>query len=140
MLQIKTGGNSLTIIEWGISFDGSSAATPIEVELVVTGTVNATMTTATVASGIQALNLEATLVTSTIAIGSTAATGFNASAEGSTTATRSLDSQLIAPTGQYIKQYPLGREPQVQGGGQILRVRVTAGTAVNAWAYINLQE
>jgi hypothetical protein len=43
--------------------------------------------------------------------------------------------QLIAPTGQYVKQFPLGREFEVPAGNA-LRVRVTFGTTVNAIAYV----
>jgi hypothetical protein len=43
--------------------------------------------------------------------------------------------QLIAPTGQYLKQFPLGFQPYVPVSS-FLRIRVTAGTAVNAYCYI----
>ena len=47
MLQVKLGGSTnqtAKIVEWGISFDGSAAATPIKCELLTTGTVKATIT------------------------------------------------------------------------------------------------
>lgn len=122
---------SVTVVEWGISFDGSAAATPIKVELVETD-VAATVT-AHAAGGVVAFNApndEGSLVT----LGTTA-TGYTASGEGSITATRVLDYQLVAPTNQYIKQYPLGREPVVRVS-KFLRIRVTAGAAVNAICYI----
>ena len=43
MLQLKPF-NQCKIVAWGISFDGSAAATPIKVELLETGTVFATVT------------------------------------------------------------------------------------------------
>jgi hypothetical protein len=46
-----------------------------------------------------------------------------------------FDAQLVAPTGQYVKQFPLGREPFVPVS-HFLRLRVTAPAAVNALAYI----
>ena len=53
--------------------------------------------------------------------------------------TRMFDMQLIAPTGQYVKQFPLGREPQLGGNSatqEFLRVRMTFGTTVNAYIYV----
>jgi len=46
-----------------------------------------------------------------------------------------FEAQLIAPTGQYVKQFPLGREPVIQVN-KFGRIRVTFGTAVNAYAYM----
>lgn len=122
---------SLKIKEWGISFDGSAAATPIKCELIETD-VAATVT-AYGAGDIVKLS-DPGDVASAITLG-TANSGFTASAEGTITATRMLDSQLVAPTNQYVKQFPLGEEPVVQAS-KFLRVRVTAGAAVNAVAYV----
>jgi len=68
----------------------------------------------------------------------TAATGYTASAEGTITASRVFDAQLVAPTNQYVKQFPLGREPVVNVGTS-LRIRVTADAPVNAYAYVTLE-
>lgn len=135
LLQIATPSTKgLTILEWGISFDGAAAATPIKVELIDTD-VAATVT-AHVAAGLPKLNgmPDASLMT----LG-TGATGYTASAEGSITATRVLDCQFIAPTSQYIIQYPLDQGPVV-AASRFLRIRVLAGTAVNAVCYITWQE
>jgi hypothetical protein len=43
--------------------------------------------------------------------------------------------QLIAPTNQYVKQWPLGREPYCQAS-KFYRIRVTFGAAVNAYCYM----
>jgi hypothetical protein len=121
------------VLEWGISFDGSAAATPIRCELIHTTTVAATVV-AHVAAGVQPYNdpnADAAAVTL-----STTGTGYTASGEGTVTGnTRIGDLQLVAPTNQYIKQYPLGEEFQVPASG-ILRVRVTAAATVNAYTYI----
>jgi hypothetical protein len=70
-----------------------------------------------------------------IAVG-TSSTGYTATAEGSITAVRNLAGpQLIAPTTQYQFQMPLGREPIIQNG-KFGRIRVTFGTAVNAYCYM----
>ena len=44
---------------------------------------------------------------------------------------RMFDAQLIAPTNQYVKQFPLGREP-ILDIGESGRIRVTAPADVNA--------
>lgn len=136
MLQIEAPSTrSLTIVEWGVSFDGSAAATPIKVELFTT-TVAATMSTATVAGDITLWN-SPNDETSLITLGGTTHTGFATAAvtEGTVANYRNLDQQLIAPTNQYLKQFPLGREPVVPVS-KLLRVRVTAGASVNAYIYV----
>lgn len=136
LLQIATPSTEmLRVVEWGISFDGSAAATPIRCELIDTN-VAATVT-AHVAAGI--LNLNAPNdVASSVTLG-TSATGYTATAEGSITAARELDVQFVAPTNQYVMQWPLGREPEV-AVSRFLRVRVTAAAAVNAYCYIIWEE
>jgi hypothetical protein len=138
MLQFKPGATTaFKIVEWGVSYDGSAAATPGEVELIETD-VAATVT-ASVANDITKYDPMALLngdpTTALISVG-VSATGYTASAEGSITAVRNLDgSQLIAPTNQFIKQFPLGREPVVQSG-KFGRIRVTFGTTVNMYCYV----
>lgn len=138
MLQVKPGATTvLKVIEWGISFDGSAAATPGKVELIETD-VAATVT-ASVANDITKYDPAAVAqgdpTTALIAVG-TSATGYTASVEGSITAVRNLAGpQFIAPTTQYQFQMPLGREPIIQNG-KFGRVRVTFGAAVNAYCYM----
>lgn len=139
LLQVKgVTGLQFKVVEWGISFDGSAAATPIKCELLETGTVFATVTAAVAAdiAGIDAQGL-ATTSTTYFSVGTTA-TGYTASAEGTITASRGFDLQLVAPTSQYVKQFPLGREPVVNAVSA-LRIRVTAGAAVNAYCYVILE-
>ncbi len=141
MLQVKASATKpFIIVEWGISFDGSAAATPIKVELIETD-VAATVT-ASVAADITKLDGEALSggdpTTNLIPVGTTS-TGYTATGEGTIAATRDLDGpQFIAPTNQYIKQFPLGREAVVQVS-KFARIRVTAGTAVNAYCYMIIQ-
>lgn len=145
MMQLKfatASGYQPKIIEWGCSFDGTSANTPGKVELVETGTVFATVTTAFAAADIQPWgdwNADAnTAGSSGLPLNlATTASGFASASgtEGSTTTTRMLDCGLIAPTNQYVKQFPLGREPSVKPGNA-LRVRMTFGTTVNTIIYI----
>lgn len=126
------------IIAWGISFDGSAAATPIKVELCETGTVNATVT-ASVDNDIVKLDSTTDQVAASVAglTLATSGTGYTASAEGTVTATRVFDAQFVAPTNQYIYQFPLGQEP-IMIAANIYRIRVNAGAAVNAICWIEI--
>lgn len=140
MLQIKPSATIVArITEWGISFDGSGAATPGKIELIETD-VAATVT-ASVANDITKLDSDALSggdpTTNLIQVGTTA-TGYTATAEGSITAVRNLAGpQFIAPTTQFIQQFPLGREPVIQVN-KFARIRVTFGTAVNCYCYVIL--
>lgn len=137
LLQIAPPSTlDIQVIEWGLSFDGAAAATPIKCELLETD-VAATVT-AHVAAGIPAQNREGLAIASLVTLGTTA-TGYTATAEGSITTVRMLDAQLISPTNQNWKQYPLGRETMCRAS-KFLRVRVTAAAAVNAYAYVIWEE
>ena len=134
LLQIATPTNqAIDIIEWGISFDGSTAATPIKVELLQTDVAATTGTSLTPTLWADP-NAPASLC-----VGGAALTCFSPTAEGTITVTRMFDVQLVAPTSQYVKQYPLGREPEVPVS-KFLRVRVTASATVNAYCYVIWEE
>jgi hypothetical protein len=136
MLQIATPSTEpIFVVEWGISFDGSAAGTPILVELIDTD-VAATVT-AHVAAGLPNLT-DPNGRPSNMTLG-TSATGYTGSAEGSITASRVLDAELVAPTNQYRLQWPLGLWPQVKVS-RFLRVRVTAAAAVNALCDVTWEE
>jgi hypothetical protein len=141
LLQVKPSATIVAkIIEWGISFDGFAAALPIKVELIETD-VAATVT-ASVANDITKLDAAALAggdpTTNLIQVGTTS-TGYTSTGEGTITASRDLDGpQFIAPTNQFIKQFPLGREPIIQIN-KFARIRVTAGTAVNAYCYVIIE-
>lgn len=137
LLQVKLGltANRFKVIEWGISFDGFAAAAAIICELLTTGTVAATVT-AHVAAGIQNLDpLGIAPTTGNPFSFTTTTTGYTATSEGSISATRMLDCQQIAPTNQFVKQWPLGREPIIDPT-HYLRIRVKAAAAVNAICYV----
>jgi hypothetical protein len=136
ILQLKTGAGKIRIIEWGYTLDSVPAA-PLRVEIVETGTIFATVTT--LGSGVRSYNDVTGAATQTAAAG-TAATGFNASAEGTITASRLFGYQY--ENGIYFKQqFPLGREPEVNAASA-LRIRVTPTTsvAVNIMPYIIWEE
>lgn len=133
LLQIATPSTMrIKVVEWGISFDGFAAATPVACELIQTDVA------ATVTSFTPQLYDDPNGPAS-FCVGGSTATGYTATAEGTITATRYGDLQLIAPTNQYVKQWPLGREFQVPAS-KFLRVRVTAGTTVNAYTYVIWEE
>lgn len=141
LLQLKPSATLVAkILEWGISFDGSAAATPGIVELIETD-VAATVT-ACVAADITKIDGDALMcgdpTTNLIQVGTTS-TGYTASGEGSITSVRNLDApQLIAPTNQFIHEFALGREPVVQVG-KFARIRAHFGTSVNYLAYMKVQ-
>ncbi len=138
MLQVKPSATLvMKIIEWGISFDGFVAALPGKIELIETD-VAATVT-ASVAADITKYDAAALMggdpTTNLIQVGASA-TGYTASAEGSITAIRQLDApSFIAPSNQFIKQFPQGREPLIQIN-KFARIRVLLGTAVNCYCYM----
>lgn len=142
--QIKLGGSTnqiAKIIEWGVSFDGSAAATPGKVELLSTGTVKATITEYVAADCINLGDPNAAAVTDDFPFAFTAAgdeSGYNASAEGTITAVRMFDFQFIAPTNQYIKQFPLGREPCFRGD-EYVRIRAHFGASINMYSYMIIE-
>jgi hypothetical protein len=137
MLQLKPF-NVCKIVEWGISFDGSAAATPIECELLDTGTVFATVTASVDADVMKTDGAEGAVASVAGLTLGTAATGYTASAEGAITVVKLFDVQFVAPTNQYVKQWPLGREPKLIIGNAV-RIRVKAGAAVNAICYMVLE-
>ena len=134
ILQVATPSTQdITIISWWIAFDGTSgAAAPIEVELIDTN-VAATVTA-----------LSPTLYSdpnapASLCVSGTSATGYNANAEGSPTASRLLDYQEVHPQGAFLVQFPLGREPGV-AVSRFLRLRTNAAVAVNCAAGIVWEE
>ena len=142
-MQLKPATeNPLKVVEWGCSFDGSAAATPGKVELIETD-VAATVTTAFVVGDVGRYDSFGDTPVQTsgksgipLTLGTTASGFASASGtEGTTTASRMADVQLIAPTNQYLKQWPLGREFMVQPG-KFLRVRVTFAATVNMICYV----
>jgi hypothetical protein len=140
LLQIVPAASApLKVVEWGVSFNGSAAATPFNCELIETGTVAATVT-AFVAADVMPFgdpnSPTQTAGTSGIPLNmGTALSGYTSSAEGSASTTRLFDGQFIAPANQYWKQFPLGREPLVKPGN-VCRVRVKGDGATKAQVYV----
>jgi len=132
MMQLATPADlELKPVAWGISFDGSALAVPINCELIETD-VAATVT-AYAAADIVRLS-DPAAIASRITLG-VAASGFTATAEGTTTVARLLDNHLTDPAIERIYQFPLGQETRVSAS-KFLRVRVTAPVAVNALCWL----
>lgn len=131
MLQIKApAAASILVWKWGLDFDGTGT-TPIKCELIETGTVGATLA-AHAASGIQPYG--PSQMASQVQLGTTAS-GYTATAEGSITATRYAALNSVLPGNGDRNEWSLGREFFVPAGN-IIRIRVTASSAVNCVAYM----
>lgn len=135
LLQVKPF-NVLKVIAWGVSFDGAAGAAGIQCELLTTGTVFATVTASVDADVHKWTSDQGAASVAGMTLG-TAATGYTASAEGTIVASRVLDSQFVQPTGQYVWEFSLGREPSIVIGDS-LRIRVKAAAAVNAVVWMIL--
>jgi hypothetical protein len=142
MLQVKSvTAMPMRVKAWGVSMDGAAGAAGIQWELVETGTVFATLTTLA-AADCMAMNAKAvaTAAGTYLAFGTTA-TGYwstGGPTEGSITATRVFDSQLVQPTGQYAWEFSLGNEPDIVAVSS-LRIRVKAAAGVNAICWVEVE-
>ena len=139
-IQIATNTTTPAIrfTEFWVEFDGSTAATPIRVELIRhTGGAQTTLT-AYAAADIARFN-DPNAPTSSIQLG-TALSGFsNTTTEVTPTGAVSLETHFVPPTSGIYVQWPLGREPEVQVSA-FARVRTTAGAAVNCYAGVSWEE
>lgn len=140
MIQIATNTTTPAIrfTEWWCEFDGSTAATPIRVELLRhTGGPQTTLT-AYAAADIARFN-DPNAPASSIQLG-TALSGFsNTTTEVTPTTAVSLETHFVPPTSGIYVQFPLGREPEVQVSA-FARLRTTAGAAVNCYAGLVWEE
>lgn len=137
MLQVKPANVPGRIVEWGCSFDASVAATPGQVELIDSATVAATGT-ATASADITQVDAEAVQanINTTFFTLSTITTCYTATIEGSVAAVRNLAGpQMIAPTNQFIEQFPLGYRPYLLVANY-MRIRATFGSSVSMYCYV----
>jgi hypothetical protein len=144
MMQLKPAtGVILRPVAWGCSFDinGTVGGVPGVIELIETD-VAATMSSAFAVADIQPYG-DANAPANTAGSGgvplnlATTASGYATAAvtEGTTTVSRMADLQLIAPTNQYMQQWPLGREFECVPG-RFLRVRATLAVTANMLTWI----
>lgn len=139
MLQVKgIAAARMKVKAWGVSMDAAAIAAGIHWQLVETGTVFATVTAA-VAADVLGFDGDGLATTSTtyLEVG-TAATGYTASAEGTVTASRVFDAQLVQPAGQYAWEFSLGNEPVISAVSS-LRIRCKAAAAANALCWVLIE-
>ncbi|MGW3025874.1 hypothetical protein [Streptomyces sp. NPDC001221] len=135
MLQIATPSTrQIQLISWGFTLDATPGSAG-QVELIQTD-VAATVT-AHVASGVQPLDPNAPA--SLMAL-STTGTGYTATAEGTVTATRTFDANLVPSVAgstdiNYYYQWMPDERPIV-AVSRFLRVRATFGAAVNMSCFV----
>lgn len=137
LMQVQPSAtNIMKIREWGISFDGSAAATPGIVELCETDT--AATVTAYGVNDIHKFDSDALMngnpTTNLFQVG-TANSGYGGSAENAPTLVRQLDVQHISPMNQYVFPMPLGVLPVVQVS-KFMRIRCKFAATVNTICYV----
>ena len=129
--ELATGAaDRARVVEWSVTFDGTSAsAVPVKVEV---GRFSAAVTTATTYSGGPGKNDAADGTAGVTAKHST-------TVEGAGTADGSVEIYRVPPTGGFVMQYPLGREPVI-GVSSFYRIRCTAPAGVNATFTLKWEE
>ena len=134
MLQIKAVTKDVRICAWHISTDGAAAGTPFPAELCICD-VAATVTSLTPDVW------ENEDAVAALAVGGTSATGYNASAEGTLTTQRIVDSTEVRPDGdRYTFWFPLKERPKCPASSFVrIRTHYTA-TTVNCNVYIIFDE
>lgn len=134
LLQVATPATvTARIVEWGISFDAPASASIVAVELFQANAAGTGGTSIT-PQAYSDPNAVASLC-----VGGTAATCFSPATVSPTGTVRNFDLQLITPPAQYVKQWPLGREP-VLPISNFLQVRVTASVTCNTLCYVIWEE
>ena len=145
-LGVSTGTGILTllqilptkrcrILEWGASFAGAAVAAGVEVELLDTAAVFATVTASVDADihKVDSGSIAASVAGLTLG---TAATGYTATAEGTVAATRILDAGYITPTNWFHRTFDTPREAII---GNSTRIRFKAAAGVVAICYMTIQ-
>jgi hypothetical protein len=130
-IQVATPSTTdIKLVGWGLSFDGAAGGTQVPVVCVLyDDSTGATVTSAT------PINWGNSQAQASLCVGGTAATGVNASAEGTITAPRYLDMQEVSPQTGYGVFWPPAHQPRV-GQSRFLRIRCTAPASVNVLPWI----
>jgi hypothetical protein len=134
-LNLIAGANKgVSIIEWGVSFDGVTAtAVPATVEL---------MQSTQAGAGTGAASAPAIVQVTGRTVTAQATSAHNFTAEPTTLTTIE---QVYVPQfmGVYVKQYPLGQEPETDTSGGTIKamaIRVNTSATVNVLAYMRFIE
>lgn len=132
LLEVNPVANrTATITQWNIEFSGvSSTDVPVLVQVVevtATSAVGTAVTPAGLRDGQVTVSATAKKLPAT---------------EGTVTV---LEEHMVPPSSGLIIQYPLGREPQIQGAastakGYAIRANRGTGAAINASATIEFEE
>jgi hypothetical protein len=132
-LQVPDAGQ-IQLVEWGVSFDGSAAATPALLEVATTDTAS-TVSTGHTTTTVKPLT-DPNAAPSRLTMGTTG-TGFGNGAITSNTTLRMVDRQYVAPTNQYVKMWPLGNYPMIGNAAteNFLQFRINTSATVNAIVY-----
>lgn len=131
VLQVAPVTQALRVVAWGVSSDAAAAAAAGIVELIDVN-VAATVTSLTPELW-ESPDLQAAR-----AVGGAAATGYNATAEGTVTASRLLDAVELRPDGdKYVIWLPC---PPKVAAGRFLRVRATFAATVNVIPWVLFDE
>ena len=124
---------AVRVVEWGCSFDTPATASIVNVELfghLTALTHNTDVTFTAVEYG--SFSAVPSLVVCQVASGGTFT-------ETTPTSYRPFDVQTLVPPVSYVKQWPLGREPQ-SNLSTFVGVRVTASVTCNMYAYVIWEE
>lgn len=132
LLQIGVPANTpINVWAWGVSFRGVAAADPPGECYLIDTDVAATVTTLTPDPWQFPTDI------ASIAVGGTALTGYNASAEGTITASRVLDVQQVHPQSGYSVWFPSDARSRVgQSTARYLRVRANFTVGIDAVPFV----
>jgi hypothetical protein len=132
LLQIGVPANQpINILGWGCSFRGVAAADPPGELYLLDSDVAATVTSLTpdqwrIPTGIASKS-----------VGGTAATGYNASVEGTITASRIIDPQQVHPQTGYAVWFLPGMQPRVESSSaRFLRLRANFSVNIDGVPWI----
>lgn len=134
LLQVATPSTTdIRILGWGLSFDGVVVTNPPGRVQLVDVNVAATVTSQTPGK------FGSDDSPASLCIGGTAATGYNASAEGTITGSNLLDAENVHPQTGYSIWFPHDARPRVKAS-RFLRIRVLFSVDINAIPWIVWKE
>lgn len=123
------------ILEWGVSFDGTTGSANIEL---VQASAASTMSTAHTTSTVVAQGTDGT-ATSRLTYGTTADTGYGNGAITTNTTEITFDKAYIPLTSAYFKMWPLGDQP-MSDTTKWVQLRINTTATANGIAYIRFRE
>ena len=134
MLQLTVPATvAVRIVEWGFSFDTPASASIVNVELF------GHLTALTTGSAGAFTPVEYGSFSGVAGLTTCLQAGSGAFTETTPTSYRPFDLQTVVPPVQYVKQWPLGREPQ-SNLSTFVGIRVTATVTCGMYAYILYEE